>query len=166
MTVLLDRVRDLVKEESFDQALALCDEALSSESEQDRSHLWALRSYVHRAMDRFELAVGDASAGLAERPRSLSLLLERAINCIDLHRYMEANSDLEQLLLVEREQCESFFEVTASILRVICLNRLGQPQEALTVCQALPWEARAWALDRLWSRAELEEESRALLSDV
>ena len=109
------------------------------------------------------MAERDASAGLAEQPGELSLLFERATVYVELHRYVEANADLEQLLEIERLRREEFFEGAALMLRAICLNNLARPNEVLAVSERLPRDARAWALGRLWTPNDLEAESRAQL---
>lgn len=156
MSDTLDRLRQLISEKSYDSALSLCDEALSVAADSEaQARAWRLRSYVHRGMNRYDLAVQDASAGLRLAPHDLALLLDRATSCIELGEFTAANEDLELLLDIEAERGEVFFGTTAGILRAICLTRTGQPERALEVCEGLDTEARMWALGRLWTREAL-----------
>jgi hypothetical protein len=161
MSELLERLRQLIQQDRHDEALGMCDEIVTAGNSGESARGWRLRSYVHRCMNRHDLAVTDASAGLAIDPHNLALLLDRAASLIELGEFAAANCDLELLLETEKAQGGVFFEATAEILHAICLTYIGEAERALGIGARLGDDSRMWALGKLWSRDKVIELARS-----
>ena len=154
-----DHVRELVKGGALDAALSLCEDELRDASESEHAAIWLLMAYVHRRMKDYEAAISDASRGLQLEPEDGALLFDRARTLIEMSQFSRASADLEILIAGELKRGSEWHLSAARLLQALCFTKLGRYADALNLCKLLPADASFRALNKVVTRAQLEEDA-------
>ena len=157
---LLEAVRDLAARGEYDNALALCDEARAGGPSPTHPRVFTCRAFVHRRMKAYDLAVADASEGLALHPRDPGLLFDRAVSQIEDQSFEAAYADLERVLDAERAKGDDLLTETANLLLAICSLRLARFRETIDHAEPLDSMTRFWILGRLHTRDQVLAEAK------
>jgi tetratricopeptide (TPR) repeat protein len=159
------KVRELLLEEKWDTARAVLERA----DEASRDVEWlALMAEVEAGEGESERALELYQRVLDERPRNPAALYNRALVLVDLERYEDAVSDLEDLIEVEGQHedalallAESYLGAEFLVPAWLCAARW----EAIAEDDPTRWSARsllARALDALGRR----DDALAALDDA
>ncbi|MET0790953.1 MAG: tetratricopeptide repeat protein [Polyangiaceae bacterium] len=135
-----------------DEALLHLDRAVSLDKENMRT--WANRGHVHRERGELELALADFEQALARDANYAYARFRRAQTLIGLHRYEQAEADLERLLSVNP------YDATPLALWQSVRAKRGLPNDS----GALPVPSDPDGLfRRAWVCIEHRDPERALL---
>jgi tetratricopeptide (TPR) repeat protein len=149
------KVRELLEAENWSVARAVLDHAVA----EDRDVEWlALLAEVEAGEGDSERALATYQRVLDERPRHPAALFNRALVLLELSRFDDAVSDLEDLIEVEGGSAE-----TLAVLSEAYLGAEFYVPAWLCACR---WESSAHDADERWSARVLAARALAAMGRV
>lgn len=149
------KVRFLLKNKSFSEALNLCNILFNSESRIEEHYILEVRSYIYWSMGYHGEAITDISKAIKNAPRWRAHRYRRALWYLEMNRFLEAIDDCDALIDLDREFNSTSFSESAKFFRAFALVNLKRFPEALSELELVEDEKSFWISRRLWNREQL-----------
>lgn len=149
----LSQAANFLDKSQYHEAMALLNELVVQHPASALA--WSKRGHANARAGHLDAALKDIASAINLSPNEPAYRFTRGMWLVDNLHFAEAVVELNACIDLEAKWNDAYYAETAYFFRAIAHVYLGEYDEALSDCEHLSDDFSFWAINRIYTKAEL-----------